>query len=43
MQKASVKTMKRKLNNCKRLHNTKVLDKTYKNATTKFYNMHENR
>ncbi len=26
-----VKTIQRKLNKCKRLHNTKVLDKIYKN------------
>lgn len=32
MQKAFFKIIQRKLNKCKRLHNTKVLDKTNKNV-----------
>ena len=35
--------MLRKLNKCKRLHNTKVLDKTNKNTIAIFDIMHENR
>ena len=43
MQKAFLKIIQRKLNKCKRLHNTKVLDKTNKNVMPVFNIVHENR